>query len=129
MKTLFLKMLLCSISVLLLFSNKTNAQYMVAGKEVDTSFNTSMNHVFGNLDKSKVPFGLLRDYAMEFTNLKNFNDTAWVDSNKIDKALLWSILSTLATARMTSVAYCPDIQAQNIIKNITYKENNILYLL
>jgi hypothetical protein len=129
MKTPFLRMLLCSISVFLLFSTKTSAQYIVGGKEVDTSFNTSMNHIFGNLDKTKIPFGLLLDYAMEFTNLENFNGLTLTDSNKIDNNILRQIYTTLATARISSVAYCPDIQGQNIIKNITYEENNILYLL
>jgi hypothetical protein len=76
MKKNFLKVLLCSITICLFLNSKTNAQYIVNGKEVDTSFNTSMNHIFGNLDKSKIPFGLLRDYAMEFTNLENFNGLA-----------------------------------------------------
>ena len=82
MKTRFLKILLCGIFISLLFSSKTNAQYMVNGKEADTTFNSSMNYIFGNLDKTKIPFGLLRDYAMEFTNLENFNGTVLVDSNK-----------------------------------------------
>jgi hypothetical protein len=100
MKKLFLKTLLCSICITLLGRTKTHAQNMVNGKEVDTTFNTNMNQVFGKLDKTKIPFGLLRDYAMEFTNLENFNGTALVDSNQIDRSIFWQICTTLATARM-----------------------------
>jgi|GEM_PF-3065662 len=75
MKTHFFKILLCSIFISLLFSSTTS------GQEVDTTFNTAMNHIFLNLNKNKIPFGLVRDYAMEFTNLENFNGTALTDSN------------------------------------------------
>jgi hypothetical protein len=105
MKTKIFNILLCSILFSLLFNSKTSAQNIVNGKEVDTSFNSAMNHVFGNLDKSKVPFGLLRDYAMEFTNLENFNGLTLTDSNKIDKGVLFQIYNTLATARVTTGAY------------------------
>ncbi len=71
---------------------------------IDTTFNTAMNHIFGTLNTANVPFGLLRDYAMEFTNLENFNGTTLVDSNMIDKGILRSIYMTLATARMTGAA-------------------------
>ena len=54
MKLLFFKILLSSIFISLLFINKTNAQNMVNGKEVDTTFNTSMNHIFGALDKTPI---------------------------------------------------------------------------
>jgi hypothetical protein len=105
MKTLLFKTLLFSVSLSLLFGGRINAQYVVNGKEIDTTFNTSMNRIFGTLDASKIPFGLLRDYAMELTNLENFSGTAaLVDSNKIDKSILREIYITLATARMTSTA-------------------------
>ena len=38
--------------------------------ETDTTFNNRMNYVFGVLEKNRVPFGMLQDYAMEFTELK-----------------------------------------------------------
>ena len=94
MKKSFNKILLCSILTLMFYSSKSTAQYMVNGKEVDTTFNTNMNHVFGNLDVSRIPLGLLKDYAMEFTNLNNYDGTVLVDSNKIDKAV-FSLLTIL----------------------------------
>lgn len=53
--------------------------------EVNTSFAARMNYIFANLDKSKVPYGVLRDYGMEFTNLENYNGTAVLaDTNTAD---------------------------------------------
>jgi len=78
MKTSLFRTSLCTISLTLLLAGKTHAQYIVNGNEIDTSFNTTMNHIFGTLDPSKIPFGMLRDYAMEFVNLENFNGTALV---------------------------------------------------
>ena len=81
MKTKFFRMLLCSMCISLLIVGRANAQEGGGNPEVDTTFNTAMNHIFGTLDPSKIPFGLLRDYAMELTNLENFNGTALADSN------------------------------------------------
>ena len=39
----------------------------LAQNEVNTTFGTTMNATFGNLDKTKVPHGLLLDFGMEFT--------------------------------------------------------------
>jgi hypothetical protein len=39
----------------------------------DTTYNTQLNTAFANLDKSKVPFGILLDYGVEFTNLASFS--------------------------------------------------------
>ena len=42
-----------------------------AQPEINTDFITKMNAAFAPLDKSKVPNGLLLDYAFEFTNLSS----------------------------------------------------------
>ena len=34
--------------------------------EVNTTFSTTMNATFGNLDKTKVPHGILLGYNLEF---------------------------------------------------------------
>lgn len=52
-----------------------------AQDEVDTTFNTRMNYVFGRLEKNRVPYGFLRDYAFEFTNLIVFDGVSIADSN------------------------------------------------
>lgn len=49
------------------------SNFLLAQDEIDTTFNNRMNYVFGILEKNRVPNGMLRDYAMEFTNMNAFN--------------------------------------------------------
>ncbi|MEO6837650.1 MAG: hypothetical protein ABI185_04640 [Ginsengibacter sp.] len=73
----FYKPFLC-IFILCLFGK-------ISFAETDTAFFTQMNYIFANLDKSKVPYGILRDFGMEFTNIENYSGTpALVDSNYDD---------------------------------------------
>lgn len=46
-----------------------------AQTDINTTFSDRMNYIFQLLEKNRVPDGLLLDYAMEFTNLSNFNGT------------------------------------------------------
>jgi hypothetical protein len=46
-----------------------------------------MNTIFDSLNTSKIPFGILRDYAMEFTNLAAYNGLVIADSTKTSFAL------------------------------------------
>jgi hypothetical protein len=78
---------------------------LVAQTETDTTFRTQMNYAFANLDKSKVPNGILRDYAMEFINLEYFNGTApLADSNYAHAASFWQVYNTLISGRIHSSA-------------------------
>ncbi len=80
----------------------TNIQ---AQTETDTSFSAQMNYVFANVDKSKVPYGILKDYAMEFTNLAQFNGAAVLaDSNATNMGTLYEVYYTLLTGRIHSSA-------------------------
>jgi hypothetical protein len=40
---------------------------IIETREIDTTFNIQMNYIFGSLFKNLVPYGILRDYAMEFS--------------------------------------------------------------
>ena len=61
-----------------------------------------MNYIFQPLEKNRVPTGLLLDYAMEFTNLSNFNGTALTDSNMVMASEFWEIYNTLYLSRIHS---------------------------
>ncbi len=61
----------------------------------DTSFNSQMNQVFAPLDKSRIPFGILQDFAMELTNLAAYNGTLLVDSTKTTYGTVMDIYNTL----------------------------------
>ncbi len=76
-----------------------------AQTETDTSFTAQMNYVFANVDKSKVPYGILKDYAMEFTSLTQFNGAAVLaDSNATNMGTLYEVYYTLLTGRIHSSA-------------------------
>jgi len=75
-----------------------------AQNEVDTTFNTRINYVFGRLEKNRVPYGFLRDYAFEFTNLIAFDGVSLIDSNYVDYTTLGDIYNTLITSRIHTSA-------------------------
>lgn len=80
MKKFYTGVAVIAIIMQLLFCRIAFAQV-----ETDTTFFTQMNYIFANLDKSKVPYGILRDFSMEFTNIENYNGTAALaDSNYAD---------------------------------------------
>jgi len=59
-KSLFYKFFL--VMALAIFS-------VAKAQTVNTEWATKINQTFAGMDKNKVPHSLLRDYAMEFTNL------------------------------------------------------------
>lgn len=46
-----------------------------AQQEINTTFKNQMNTTFGNLDKNRIPHGILLDYGMEFTNVPAYDGT------------------------------------------------------
>ena len=88
---------LLSFLVFFLVFNLANAQ-----QEINTSFTTQMNSTFGNLDKNRVPHGILLDYGMEFTNVPRYNGTL-TDSTFTNKTAMSQIYKTLLTSRIRDV--------------------------
>ncbi|NEM97412.1 esterase/lipase family protein [Pontibacter burrus] len=82
---------------------------MPAGTELDTTFHNRMRHIFGLLETNRVPKGILLDYAMEFTNMSNYNGNALTDTNFVDQAAYWDIYRTLYTARIHTSAATLDL--------------------
>lgn len=71
--------------------------------QIDTNkiFASQMNAVFANLEKNRVPYGILRDYGMEFTNLELFKGTApLADSNATTPSNFWEVYNTLYMSRI-----------------------------
>ena len=67
---------------------------------LDTSYATQINYIFANVDKSRIPHGILIDYGMEFTDLRQFNGTApLADSNKCDLAAFYDVYNSLVMSR------------------------------
>jgi hypothetical protein len=89
-----------SILMICLFSKNSFAQ-----TETDTTFFTQMNYIFAHVDKSEVPYGILRDFGMEFTNIENYSGTAALaDSNYADMDAFWDVYQTLLTSRVSTTA-------------------------
>ncbi|HEY8688399.1 MAG TPA: hypothetical protein VIM07_04130 [Chitinophagaceae bacterium] len=53
------------LAAILLFCSLAQTPYLFGQDEIDTTFNNRMNYVFGQLEKNRVPNGMLQDYAME----------------------------------------------------------------
>jgi hypothetical protein len=101
---------------LFLFSVCIHAQ-----QDVNTSFVTQMNDMFGPLDKTKVPNGILLDYGMEFANVPAFNGTL-TDSTYTNAANLKQLYNTLLSSRITNTTpamVTPDVFENNWNSNRT----------
>lgn len=64
------------------------------GKEPQDFFDWKINKLFSQLEKDRVPQGILLDYAMEFTNVEAFDGTL-TDSTAMDIFTLQKIYNTL----------------------------------
>ena len=68
----------------------------------NTEFKTKTLQVFQNLDKNKIPHGILLDFEMEFTNLKVFNGTL-TDSTFTTSQTMSDIYKTIIMCRVRQV--------------------------
>ena len=59
----------------IIFISLTLTSSLCAQQVFNTEFKTKTLQVFQNLDKNRVPHGILLDFGMEFTNLQAFNGT------------------------------------------------------
>ena len=91
MKNYFYKIFLACILTSNLYSQQ----------EINTEFKTKTLKVFQNLDKNRVPQGILLDFGMEFTNLQAFNGSL-SDSTYTNSQTLSDIYKTLLMCRVRS---------------------------
>ncbi|RYG30837.1 MAG: hypothetical protein EOO01_36215, partial [Chitinophagaceae bacterium] len=90
-----------------------------AQTETNTSFRNTMNSIFGNLEKHRVPHGILLDYGMELENLENFSGASLVDSNFVDIDVFWRIYTTLVTSKFQSTV--PGFLLVDTLSNRSYR--------
>ncbi len=57
------------------------------GVEENPEVRNYLNNMFSTLDKSKVPNGLLKDYAFDLTDLDKFTGADLNDKNYVDKEI------------------------------------------
>lgn len=76
--------------------------FIYAQQVTNTEFKTKTLQVYQNLDKNKVPHGILLDFGMEFTNLKAFNGVL-TDSTYTNSQTVSDIYKTLLMSRVKQV--------------------------
>ncbi|HLV38495.1 hypothetical protein [Xanthomarina sp.] len=92
-----MKFLYYNFLIALIFTSSIYAQQVN-----NTQFKTKTLQVYQNLDKNKVPHGVLLDFGMEFTNLQAFNG-ALTDSIHVGSQTLSDIYKTLLMSRVRQV--------------------------
>lgn len=85
-----------------------NAQNVEENQEV----RSYLDGVFQNLNKSKVPNGLLRDYAFELVNLDRFTGDQLENNNYVDRQIYELLLRTI---RSSAVGTKPFDNVENIL--------------
>ena len=84
--------------------------------EVNTSFANQINAVFSNLDKSKIPNGLLQDFAMEYSSLEAYSGTT-SDSTYVHPGTLKQLYSSLLMSRIDPNTNAGFVSYQNFESN------------
>lgn len=91
---------------------------------VNRQYAEQAHAIFGKLERDRIPYGLLDDYAFPFTDLKAYNGTL-TDSTKIDVNVYGEIYKTLHAARMTPQTGNDFMDFEELAtKWATYRMNN-----
>ncbi len=70
--------------------------------DIDTTYRTYVNNVFGLLEPNRVSTGLLLDYAFDFTDPKIYKGVSLHDSTLVEQGIYSELYKTLYTARFNS---------------------------
>lgn len=86
-----------------------------AQQQINTTFANQMNILFGQLDTNKIPYGILLDSGMEFTNLEEFNGVL-SSNNYISLNSLEEIYKTLLSSKISN-------NASGLVSPTVFKSN------
>jgi hypothetical protein len=75
---------------------------VTAQQEINTNYTTQINALFSDLDKTRVPHGILLDFGMEYTNVSAYNGTL-TDSTYVNKETLKQVYNTLFMSRIQNI--------------------------
>ncbi|PQV51600.1 putative secreted protein (Por secretion system target) [Jejuia pallidilutea] len=73
------------------------------GNAQNNSYYNRMQHIFGNIDKTKVTTGYLKEFGIRFNEVEAYNG-AIASDNLVDKTQWQSLYSSLYTMRVGTVA-------------------------
>jgi Secretion system C-terminal sorting domain len=96
-------------ALLLLSFSATKAQ---TSNFDSTSFYANSNAIYGNLDKTKITTGLLREYGIDFINQDNYNGQTLHDSNWVnltDWRVLYASLYSQQISSVSNMVYLDSI--------------------
>lgn len=90
-----------------IMSASTYGQTSITENEV---VRASLDKMFMNLDKSKVPTGLLLDYAIDIVDFDKYDGRELTDSNYVSLSILENILRSVNSASVTSTLPVANIE-------------------
>jgi hypothetical protein len=89
--------------------------FLWAQQEISSDYATQTNSIFAGISKTRVPNGLLLDYAMEFAELSAFNGATLTNENTITTSQYTDIYNTLLMARVQTNV--PGLVAPTVFKS------------
>jgi hypothetical protein len=89
--------------------------FLMAQQEISTDYATQANSIFAGINKTRVPNGLLLDYAMEFAELSAFNGATLTNENTVTTSQYTDIYNTLLMARVQTTV--PGLVAPTVFKS------------
>lgn len=92
-----MKNLYCKVGILLIGSVLMTTNILA---QVDTTYAAKIKSIFQHIDKLKVPYGLLKDLALEKAQLDNYNGSLLVDSTLVYYHDWADVYLTLTTAQI-----------------------------
>ncbi|WP_179346324.1 hypothetical protein [Winogradskyella ursingii] len=105
---------------LLVFTLITVAVFL--GNAQNTDYYDRMEYVFGNIDKTKVTTGFLKEFGIRFNQVEAYNGVI-SSNNLVDKTQWQSLYSSLYTMRVGTVAQ--NMTAPNVVfDNLTNQQGN-----
>lgn len=100
------------------------AQEAEPEKVIDNEYHQQIEKIFGKLDRTKVPNGILADIAFPFTDLKAYNGTL-TDSTQITVEVFSDIYKTLQSARISPSTEKEFVPMEDFANNwANYRKNS-----
>ncbi|MFD2726606.1 hypothetical protein [Hyunsoonleella rubra] len=98
------------------------------GNTQNNSYYNRMQHIFGNIDKTKVSTGYLKEFGIRFNETEAYNGVI-SSNNLVDKSQWQSLYSSLYTMRIGTVAQnmtAPDVVFDNLKTQQTNSTEDVL---
>ena len=92
------------------------------GHTQNTDYYDRMEHIFGNIDKTKVSSGFLKEFGIRFNEVEAYNGVI-SSNNLVDKTQWQSLYSSLYTMRVGNVAASMTAPS-TVFNNLKTQQNN-----